>query len=406
VLWRGYLRAIGPGVVAGASDVDPTTVATVVVIGADSIYALGWLTLLLFPMIAVVQVIATRVGVAGRRDLPTLVADSYGPVARWLLVATVLTVNIVTIAADLEGGAAAIGLLVHLDWRWFTLPLSVILLTVLLVVGYHEVQRALKYLLLCLLAYAAATIIARPDWGAVARGSLIPQFQASGATVADALSLLGTTLTSYVYIWQTIGQAEERIPWRLYRARRLDAILGSLFATIIMWFILIATGATLGVHHVAADTAQQAAQALRPIAGDFAGDLFAVGLLASAIVALPVIMATTAYVTGAHLKWRRGLSLRLRAAPLFYGALAASAVLGTIVTFTDVSPIRLLFVAGIVGGIATPVGLVLLLRIAGSPALMGHRLVSRRLRTTGWVVTVAITAISLTYLVQQLLGRG
>jgi Mn2+/Fe2+ NRAMP family transporter len=147
------------------------------------------------------------------------------------------------------------------------------------------------------------------------------------------------------YVWQTIGQAEEKISKPLHQARQIDALLGSLFAVAILWFILVATGATLGVHQQRADTAEQAAEALRPVAGD----LFAFGLLASAVVALPVIMATTAYVTGAHLKWRRGLSLRIREAPLFYGALAAAALLGTVVTFTDIPPIRLLFIAGIWG---------------------------------------------------------
>jgi Mn2+/Fe2+ NRAMP family transporter len=390
--------------VAGASDIDPTTVATVAVIGASTVYGLAWLTLLLFPIIAVIQAIATQVGVASRRDLPTLVAENQGRVLRWLLVVSILAVNIVTIAADLEAGAAAIGILLHADWRWFVLPLSIALLTLLLAIGYHQTQRALKYLVLCLLAYAVAVVFAHPDWEAVAAGSLIPHFTWTGEYVAATLSLLGTTLTSYVYVWQTIGQAEERISWRWHRPRQVDALLGSLFTVAILWFILVATGATLGVHHQQADTAEQAAQALRPVAGDLAGDLFAVGLLASALVALPVIMATTAYVTGAHLKRRRGLSLPIREAPLFYSALATAALLGTVVTFTDVSPIRLLFTAGIIGGIATPIGLIALLRVASNHTLMHGHPVPRLVVTAGWTVTVVITTMSLVYIIQQLTG--
>jgi Mn2+/Fe2+ NRAMP family transporter len=402
--WWGYLRSLGPGLVSGAADTDPTTVATLAIIGAGTVYGLGWLTLLLFPMIAIVQVISTHVGVAGRRDLQTAVAHRFGQIPRWLLLISIMAVNIVTIGADLEGGAAAVGLLTNLDWRWFVLPLSLILLAVLMLGHYHQVERALKYLLLCLLAYAAAAVFAHPDWGAVASGSFIPHFEWNSEYGADALSLLGTTLTSYVYVWQTIAQAEHRPSWDRLRASKIDAIVGSFFAVAVFWFILVATGATLGVHHLHADTAAEAAQALRPVAGPFSGALFAVGLLASAVVALPVLMATTAYVTGAQMQWRRGLSLKVREAPLFYGALATAAAVGTAVAFSGISPIRLLFIAGIIAGVATPVGLVLLLAVAGNHALMNERPVRRAVLIAGWIVTILITVLSLGYIVQQLMS--
>lgn len=400
--WRSFLSTLGPGLVSGAADADPTTVATLAVIGAGTVYGLGWLVLLLFPMIAVVQVIATHVGASGRRDLMAAVAAGYGRSWQWLLLASVLAVNIVTIGADLEGGAAAIGLLTSADWRWFVLPLSLVLLAVLMIGRYHQVERALKYLLLCLPVYAAAAILADPNWGAVVRGSLVPHFRWSGAYTADALSLLGTTLTSYVYVWQTIAQVEHRRSRVALRARKLDAVLGSLFAVALFWFILIATGATLGVHHLHANTAGDAARALRPVAGRLAGGLFAVGLLGSAVVALSVLMATTAYVTGARTNSNRGLSLKLSEASLFYGALVGAAVLGTGIALSGISPIRLLFIAGIVGGIATPVGLALLLAVAGNGALMRNRPITRPLRLAGWVVTGIITIASLMFIVQPL----
>jgi Mn2+/Fe2+ NRAMP family transporter len=400
--WRLYLRSLGPGLVSGAADTDPTTVATLAVIGAGTVYRLAWLTLLLFPVIAVIQVVATHVGVIGRRDLQTAVAHAYGRIPRWLLLVSILAVNVVTIGADLEGGAAAIGLLTHLDWRWFVLPLSLVLLALLTLGGYDHVQRALKYLLLCLLAYAAAAIFAHPDWGAVVRGSLIPHFEWRGEYTADALSLLGTTVTSYVYVWQTVAQSEQHPDPGHLRLGKFDAILGGFFAVAVFWCILVATGATLGEHHLHANTAADAARALRPVAGSFAGGLFALGLLASAVVALPVLMATTAYVTGAQMHWRRGLSLRLREAPLFYAALAAAALIGTVVALIGISPIRLLFIAGIVGGLATPVGLILLLAVGGDRTLMRGRPVGRPLLVAGWAVTAVLTIFSLAFVVQQL----
>ena len=399
--WRRFPGVIGPGVVSGAADTDPTTVATMAVIGAGTIYGLCWLTILLFPIIAVVQIISTQVGAASRCDLQTLVTRSRGRLLRWLLLVSIVSVNVVTIAADLEGGAAAVGLLVHRDWRWFVLPLSVVWLTVLLVIGYHRIQRVLQYVLLCLFSYGAAAFFAFPDWAAVAGGSVIPHVEWNYEYLADMLSLLGTTLTSYVYVWQTIALAEEQSCAATLRARKLDAVLGSFVAVAVCWFILVATGATLGVHHRHIDTAAQAAQALRPVAGAWAGALFAVGLLASALVALPVLMATTAYVTGAQMNWRRGLSCTLRQAPLFYAALCAAALLGAALAFSDISPIRLLFVAGIIGGIATPLGLILLLVAAGDRHLMNDQPVSRRIRVAGWLITIMVGGLDLLYLAQQ-----
>jgi Mn2+/Fe2+ NRAMP family transporter len=156
------------------------------------------------------------------------------------------------------------------------------------------------------------------------------------------------------------------------------------------------------VHHLHANTAADAARALRPVAGSLAGGLFALGLLASASVALPVLIATTAYVTGAQLEWRRGLSVKVSDAPLFYGALVSAAVLGSGVALSGISPIRLLFIAGIIGGIATPVGLILLLAVAGDGKLMHDRPVSRPLLVAGWIVTGVIGVTCLAFFVQQL----
>lgn len=189
-------------------------------------------------------------------DLQTAVTRTRGPAARWSLLISIVAVNIVTIAADLEGAAAA-GLIFRQDWRWFVVPLSIVLLAGLLFVGYHVMQRALKYLLLCLLAYAVAAVLARPDWAAVAAGSLVPYIEWDSGYLSDVMSLVGTTLTGYVYFWQTVGQAEDQVPWRLHRARQADSLLGSLFAVAVFWFILIASGATLGVHHLPAGTARR-----------------------------------------------------------------------------------------------------------------------------------------------------
>ncbi|MGC9666195.1 NRAMP family divalent metal transporter [Planosporangium sp. 12N6] len=399
---RDYLGAVGPGVVAGAADTDPTTVATLVVVGATTVYGLAWLTLLLLPMLAVVQTLATRVGLVSGRDLQKAVTDAYG--RRWgvLLLVSILTVNVVTIAADLEAGAAAIGIATGDRWTWFVAPLALLLLGLLIIGRYDEVQRVLKYVLLCLFAYGVAAVLAHPHWAAVARGCLLPQLGFSADYLAGALALLGTTLTTYMYVWQTVEQVEDRPGRRWLGVREFDAVMGTVLAVVVFWFILVASGATLGVHHLNVDTAAQAAQALRPVAGRFASLLFAVGLLASAVVALPVIMASTAYATGSAFNWRRGLSQPVRDAPGFYAVLAAGAVLGTVLALAGVRPIRLLFVASIIAGVATPIGLVMLVLVAGNSRLMRGQPAGRPLRTTAWMITGAVTVVSVVYLAQQL----
>ena len=208
---RAVLKTLGPGLIAGASDNDPTTVATLAVIGASTAYGLAWLVVLVIPMLVVVQVVAAAVGVCAREGLAAAVRARFG--RGWAIAAllAVLAVNLVTLAADLEGGAAALGLLTGVPGRWFALPFAAVA-GALLVWGNHgAIQRALRWVLLIFLAYVAAAFLARPDWGDVLRHTVIPHFALSSAYVTGAIALLGTTLTSYAYVWETIEEAEERV---------------------------------------------------------------------------------------------------------------------------------------------------------------------------------------------------
>jgi len=399
---RRITRWIGPGLVAGASDLDPTTVAAIAVIGATTVYGLGWLTLLLFPLLAVIQVIATRVGLVTRRDLQANAVVRFPRWARLTLWGSIVSVSVITIAADLNGGAAAIGLLVGADYRWFIVPLAAVLLPLMLAGSYRQVSRSLRWVLLVLLGYGVAAVLAKPHWASVAAGSFTPTFHLTSAWTGGALALLGTTLTSYVYVWQTIEEAEERSPRDQLRDRQWGAVVGIGFTVLICWFILVATGATAGTHHLHINTAQDAALALKPLAGRWATEVFGVALLASAAVALPVLVATCAYITGAEFEWGRGLSAPIRSAPRFYLALAVAVAGGVAIALSGFSPIRILFIASIIGGLATPIGIVFLLLLGADRNIMGRDSLPAGLRRAGWAVAVVITAASLVYLVQQL----
>jgi Mn2+/Fe2+ NRAMP family transporter len=309
----GLVRSISPELISGASDNDPTNVGTAVAVGATTAYQLAWLALLVAPLLGVVQTIAAQVGSVARNDLQSLTLKRYGPRVAMVLLVSVVVVNVVTIAADLQAGAAGVGLLAGVDSRWLVVPLGLGLVGLLLFGKYDAVVAVMRYLLLGFLAFGVAAVLARPDWSVLLRSSLVPTLSLHGDVIGGGLALLGTTLTSYVYVWETVGRGLEEAPddathGNVLARARIGAVVGAVFTAVILWFMLVASAATLGAHHETVTSAQDAAQALRPIAGTLAADVFAVGLVISAVVALPVLMATTAYVVGAQFDWHRGLS--------------------------------------------------------------------------------------------------
>lgn len=325
---RAILKALVPGLVAGASDNDPTTVASLSVIGATTIYRLSWLVILVIPMLVIIQVVSATVGVVARGGLEDVVRHRYGKAWAFLVLLLVLAVNLITLAADLEGGSAALSLLTGLSYRWFIAPFGLGVALLLIRGNYHALERVLKYVLLVFVAYIITAFVARPHWDTVLHDTFIPHLSISSAYIAGALALLGTTLTSYAYVWETIEEAEERPPIRRLGLVQVDAASGMIAAGVIFWFIVIGTGATLGVHHQQVQTAQDAANALAPLAGRFASVIFGVGLLASAILALPVLAATSAYVMAEAFGWRASLDSHFGQARSFYGAMIASLVIG------------------------------------------------------------------------------
>ncbi|HWW46027.1 MAG TPA: divalent metal cation transporter [Acidimicrobiia bacterium] len=399
---RRALGSLGPGLVAGASDTDPTTVAAIVVIGATTVFGLAWLALLIAPALIVVQVIATRLGVLGGTDLVTAARARFRPSVLHTVALSIVAVTVLTLAADLSAGAAAIGLLAGINATWLVAPLAVVIVLLLALGTSDGVVRVLKYLTLALLAYAVSAVLTDVSWGQVLHHSIVPSFSLTHDDIAGALALIGTTITSYVFVWQTVELAEERrAPERLASTER-DAAFGIVFAVVIIWFILVASGATLGVHHEQAQTAQDAARALRPLAGSAASTVFGLGLLASALIAVPVLMSTAAYVVGAEFGWRRGLSQPVSRAPRFYAALVVTSAAAVLVTLVHVSAIRLLFYASIAGGIGTPLALGCLLVLARDTTVMRGRPIGAALRTAGWAVTATMGLMSGLYVLDQL----
>jgi Mn2+/Fe2+ NRAMP family transporter len=410
--WRhrmpGWVRSVGPELVSSASDNDPTNVGTAAAVGAATGYQLAWVALLVAPLLGVVQTIAAHVGSVARSDLQTLTLKRYGRWMAAILLVSVVVVNVVTIAADLQAGAAGIALLAGVDTRWLVAPLGLALIGLLLIGKYDEVVGVLRYLLLGYLAFAVAAVLAHPDWSRLLRSSLIPTLSLRHDVVAGGLALLGTTLTSYVYVWETVERGVEEPPdattggQGLARARS-GAAIGAMGTALILWFMFVTCAATLQGQPVA--SAQDAAQALRPLAGPLAANVFAVGLVISAVVALPVLMATTAYVVGAQFDWRRGLSQQVSNAWGFYVVLAASVGLAVAVALANISVIGMLVAASVIGGFGTPIGIVLLVLLGRDRTIMGTQPISGRLAIAGWTVAAVVGGFGLLYVIGAALGK-
>lgn len=396
---REALGSLGPGLVAGASDVDPTTVASLSVIGATTTYGLSWLMLLVIPMLTIVLVVSAAVGVVCRAGLEDVVRKRYGH--RWavLMLLLVLAVTVLTLAADLEGGAAALGLLTGRPYQWFIAPLAVAAGALLIWGSYHAIERVLRYVPLVFLAYLVTVVLARPVWRDVLVQSIVPHVPLTGTYASGAIALLGTTLTSYAYVWETIETSEERTPLRRLGLVQVDAGIGTVAAGIVMWAILIATGATLGVRHAEIQTAGDAARALQPVSGPYASVLFGVGLLGSALLAVPVLAGTSAYVLAEAFGWRASLDAAFRQARAFYLALILSLAVAVGVTLVGIGPIQLLFVSSIAGGLATPITLAILMVAARDSRTMGRHRIGAKLAIAGWAVTAIVTLASALYFV-------
>jgi Mn2+/Fe2+ NRAMP family transporter len=406
-LRKPWWTFVGPGIVSGASDNDPTTVASLSVIGSTTVYGLGWLVLLVIPMLAVVQAISAAVGGVCREGLEDILARHYRRVSAWIALIAILAVNVVTLVADLQGGAAALGLLTGgVDLRFFVMPLAGLSAVMLIFLDYRRIQRVLLVLPLLFLTYAIAAIVAHPNWHDVIMHSLIPHLENNAAYSQGAIALLGTTLTAYAYVWETIELSEERPPLRRLGLVQVDATLGTIVAGISFWFIVVATGATLGIHHKNIATAQDAALALAPFAGKWASIVFGVGLLGSALIAVPVLAATSAYVVAELFGWRAGISKTFWQAPRFFGTLTVILVGSGLLGMLGTDPIKLLFIASIAGGLATPITLFLMMLVAGNKNIMGKYRPRPGLLIAGWSVFAIVSLAAGFYLYQTFTGQN
>jgi Mn2+/Fe2+ NRAMP family transporter len=399
------LAILGPGVIASVAGDDAGGVGTSSVIGAKFGYELLWLLIVLTVSLAVVQEMAARMGAATGRGLLELVRERFGIGWALLAVAAIVVGNGGVVATEFAGIAAAAELLGIS--AYLAIPASALLVWLLILFGsYSRAERLFLVMTLAFLAYPAAMVFAQPDWGAVARGALVPTLHSDTAYLLLVVAMIGTTITPYQQLFQQSAVVEKAVALRHYAAERTDAYVGAILGNLIWACIIIATAATLHARGVTEiRSAAEAAEALRPIAGDSAARLFAIGLLGASLLAGGVVPLATAYSVSEAFGFRKGVGLDFRRAPVFYGLFTGLILVGAaIAEWPGIPLIDLLVGIQVLNGILLPVVLGFILLLAADQRLMGSLRNTAPQAALGWGTLLMVSGAALLLIVRLFLA--
>ncbi len=410
---RRFFSHLGPGLITGAADDDPSGISTYSVAGAAFGYAPLWTALFSFPLMASVQLMCARLGMVSGRGLAGVVRRRYPRWVLWGTCALLVVANVINIGADLGGMAEATEMVTGIDSRLWTPLFAALIVSFLFFSSYEHIARIFKWLTLILFAYVAAAFLARPRWSAVLYGTFVPRIVWSSDYLATFVGILGTTISPYLFFWQAAQEVEEerRMGRRSVGARkgatdeelrrsRTDVVTGMFFSNLIMYFIILTTAVTLhadGMRSIA--TAQQAAEALRPLAGDGAYWLFTAGLIGTGMLGVPILAGSCAYAIAEAGAWRGTLSDRPAHGRKFYGVIAAATLLGLALDFLRLDAVRMLFWSAVVNGVLAPPLVVVVTLLASDETVMGNRRSPPVLRWLGWATAAVMTAATVGMLV-------
>jgi NRAMP (natural resistance-associated macrophage protein)-like metal ion transporter len=402
---RDFLRTLGPGLITGASDDDPSGIGTYSQAGAQLGYGIGWTMLLTFPLMAAIQEISGRVGRVTGRGIAGNVCRHYSALLLNVVVALLFIANIINIAADLGAMADATRLLIGGHGMLYVVAFGVISVTAQIFLDYKRYVSVLKWLTLSLFAYVGALAFAHISWEQALAGILVPRIAWSNDYLTTIVAIFGTTISPYLFFWQASQEAEDQrvdvtkqpLIDKHYGAQkefhriRADTIVGMAFSNLIALSIIVTAAATL---HAAGktdiQTSAQAAEALRPIAGAFAEVIFALGIVGTGLLAIPVLAGATAYAVGEGRRWPVGLARKPKEAVAFYSVLALSAAIGIALNFTSINPISALYWSAVINGVLAVPVMVLLMIMARRRDVMGRFVVGGPLYWLGWLSTAAM----------------
>jgi len=414
---QGFWSRLGPGLITGAADDDPSGIATYTQAGAKFGYGLGWTLLLTYPLMVGIQLASARIGRTTGRGLTSAFAALWPRPVVAVAVMLLLIANVINLAADLGAMAEVTRLAIGGPEALYALAFGVVSLGLQAWLPYHRYVRVLKWLTLSLLAYVGVAMVAHVDWKAALAGALLPRVEWNADTVKMIVAILGTTISPYLFFWQAAQEVEEiervtkdqplrkaprQAPAQLRRLH-FDTWLGMGFSNAIAFFMILAAAATLHADgKLDIESTAQAAEALRPVAGDAAFVLFALGILGTGLLALPVLAGSAAYACAEFLKVRRGLEKPVGAAPAFYAILAAAMVCGMGISLVGIDPMKALVWAAVINSLMAVPIMVGVMLAAGSRRLMGDLALPLGWRVLGWAATAAMAAASVAFVFTSL----
>jgi NRAMP (natural resistance-associated macrophage protein)-like metal ion transporter len=395
--FRRFFSDLGPGLITGAADDDPSGISTYSVAGATFGYLPLWTALVSFPLMASVQLMCARLGMVTGLGLAGVIRRRYSRWVLWGACSLLVLANVINIAADLGGMADATALVTGLPAALSVPVFGAVMVAALLWTSYRTIARIFKWLTLVLLAYVGTAFVAHADWRAAVQMTLVPHMVWSRAFFSVLVAILGTTISPYLFFWQAAQEVEEEraIGRHLARRRgatdaelsacRIDVVSGMFASNAVMYFIILTTAATLHAHgQTSISTAKDAAEALRPLAGPAAYWLFTLGLIGTGMLAVPVLAGSCAYAIAEGAAWRGSLNQRPRRAKKFYVVLAVAMALGVALTFAGFDAIKLLFTAAVVNGVLAPPLILIVLLLTRDRGVMGDAVNSPLMALCGW----------------------
>ena len=400
-----WLKKLGPGLITGAADDDPSGIATYSQAGAQFGFQMLWTVFLTYPLMVGIQVVSARIGRVSGNGLAANIREHF---PAWLvraIVALLLVANTINIAADVSAMGEAMTLIAGGSSRWYAALFGGISLLLQVLVPYHRYVRILKWLTLALLAYVATVFTVHVPWLKVLGATALPHLDWSPEYITTMVAVFGTTISPYLFFWQASQEVEElqahpqsqpliKAPDQAsasFQRIKIDTVIGMGFSNLVAFFIMLTTAVTLHQHGITSiDTSAQAATALRPVAGDFAFALFSAGIIGTGLLAVPVLAGSAAYAVAGAFKWAKGLEKTASQAKGFYGIIAFATIVGIALGFTPVDPIQALYWSAVINGVISLPIMAVMMLMAGRSSIMGRFVIGPRLRVLGWGATGAM----------------
>lgn len=407
------LAKLGPGLITGAADDDPSGIGTYSQVGAQFGYGLAWSLLFSLPFMTVIQDVAAQIGSVTGRGIAANLRRHYPRPVLWSAVVLLLFANVINLGADLSAMGAVMQMLIGGQIVTYTLGFGLICVLLEIFLDYRTYAGVLKFTTLSLFAYVAVVFAVHLPWGQALRSVFIPHIEATAAFATGFVAILGTTISPYLFFWQAAQEIEEEKRTHskpLYVAPkkagaeiariRQDTLIGMCFSNLVAIFIVFAAAATLNVHGVTTiETAAQAAEALRPVAGRFAFLLFAFGIIGTGLLAVPVLAGSAAYAVSEMLSRPASLDAKPNKARLFYGMIAATTLGGALLQYVGINPVRALYWSAVINGVLAAPLMAVMMLIVNNPRAMGRLTLGRRGTILGWAATALMSVATLLFFI-------